>query len=135
MSYDGLIDAVHHRWLVEIRDHRISFRMKHHFLHTSTDFYIPPSYKRAMDRIQGIAFLFWEHSFEYEEIAGYEYYRETKEFIKSLNIPKSLYWIDYLRRFKHTTLHYWQNRLQQRQQPPEELWTWHALFEASKRYL
>ena len=136
MSYDGLVGAVHHRWLVDIRGNRISFRMKHHFLHTSTDFYIPPSYKRTMDRMQGIAFLFWENSFEYEEIAGYEYYRETSEFIKSLNIPKSLYWIDYLRRFKHKTLQYWQNRLQQRQPPPtEELWTWHTLFEASKRYL
>lgn len=142
MDYEGLIGAAHHRWLVEIKGNRIEFRMKHHFLHTQTHFYIPPSYKRIIHPSENITFLFWKESFEYEEITGYEFYQETKEFIASLKIPSYYYWFDYLRSIKHKSTCFHHRILQKIRQgiqfkptPSHELWTWGKLFEANKLYL
>ena len=140
MYYDKLVGAAHHRWIVEIQGNRISFRMKHHFLHTRPEFYVPPSYKRTMPKERAITYLFWENAFECEEISGYEFYEETRAFIASLHIPKYLYWLDYGRGMKHRARCYWRDVVlpkllgHRRSQPAEELWTWGKLFEVSKTY-
>jgi SAM-dependent methyltransferase len=141
MDYDGLVGAAHHRWLIEIDD-RITFRMKHHFLHTHPQYHIPPYYKRRMNPIKGITFLFWQDTFEYEEMTGYEFHQETRDFIASLHIPRSYYWLDALRRIKHKSSQWYRHFLQGikkrggvRANGSEELWTWSALFEANKLYL
>ena len=140
MAYNGLVGASHHRWIIEMQDKRIQFRMKYHFLHTHRDFYIPPSYKRTMPPEKGISFLFWEDFFEFEEVMGYEFHQESKDFIASLNIPPYYYWLDYLRGFKDR-IRRLKYQLSQRvntsstQSSSEELWTWDKLFEVNKQYL
>jgi len=142
MDFDKLVGGSHHRWLVEIEGNHILFRFKHHFLHTQRKYHVPASYNRIIDYSQKIAFLFWEDSFEYGEITGYEFHRETVEFIASLNIPKNYYLLDYLRSIKHRGNSWWQNKLQAfknifspHQDPSYEVWTWEKLFEANKLYL
>jgi SAM-dependent methyltransferase len=142
IDFDRLIGGSHHRWLVEIEGNCILFRVKHHFLHTQWKYHVPASYRRVIDPSQTIVFLFWEGSFEYQEVTGYEFHRETSEYIASLNIPKYLYWLDCLRSIKHRLKGSWQNTLQAFKKsvsPPQdndnEVWTWEKLFEANKLYL
>jgi SAM-dependent methyltransferase len=141
MDFDKLVGGSHHRWLVEIDGNHILFRFKHHFLHTHRKYHVPASYNRIIDPSQKITFLFWEDSFEYEEVTGYEFHRETEEFIKSLDIPQYYYFLDYYRSIKHKSIRFVRNTIQRikqtirSQEDNEEMWSWEKLFEMSTEYL
>jgi SAM-dependent methyltransferase len=141
IDFDKLVGGSHHRWLVEIEGNHMLFRFKHHFLHTQRKYHVPASYNRIIDPSQKIVFLFWENSFEYEEVTGYEFHRETEEFIKSLNISQYYYFLDYYRSIKHKSIRFIRNALQRvkqticPQEDSEEMWSWEKLFEMSKKYL
>jgi len=130
--WNGMVGAAHHRWLVEAVDKRLEFRMKHHFLHSSPKYYISTSFARKIPLEARYMRFFWENSFEYEEIIGYEYYQETAAFIESLNIPRYCYAIDALRHIKHQCQ---QLIRTSRPSPPQETWTWEKLFEANTKWL
>jgi SAM-dependent methyltransferase len=142
--WNGMVGAAHHRWLVDAVGNRLEFRMKHYFLHTNPHFYISTSFARKIPFEDRYMCFFWEDSFEYIEISGYEYYGETAAFIEKLNIPRYYYFLDGLRNIKYTT-QAWLRSIFQRYQhrlPPnpassseQETWTWPKLFEVSKMYL
>jgi len=59
----------HHRWLAEIKNSKIVFKFKPHFIHNNWKFHFP---KKSLSRLKDdekVSFLFWEQTFDfYEEI-------------------------------------------------------------------
>ncbi len=140
IMWNGMVGAAHHRWLVEASEQKLEFRMKHHFLHSSSKYYISTSFARNIPLEARRMYFFWNDSFEYEEVPGYEYYGETTEFIKRLNIPRYYYTLDTLRQIKYTGRSFFRDlfrRYRQFTRPPAplETWSWEKLFEANKQWL
>jgi predicted SAM-dependent methyltransferase len=57
----------HHRWLVEIKDKKIIFRFKPHFIHNDKRFHFSNSFVKRLKDNQKVDFLFWNKKFEFEE--------------------------------------------------------------------
>jgi SAM-dependent methyltransferase len=143
--WQGMIGAAHHRWVVNVVGNRLEFRMKHHFLHTSPKFYISTSFARQIPFEARRLCFFWQNTFEYKEITGYEFYQETADFIKSLKIARYYYLLDTLRNIKYKSRDFCKAQLRRYRErffsPPqassvhEEMWDWAKLFEANHQYL
>lgn len=141
--WNGMVGAAHHRWLVEAVGQRLRFRMKHHFLHSSPQYYISTSFARKIPAEARYLYFFWEHAFEYEEITGYEYYGETADFISRLHISRYYYILDWLRQIKSAGIQVFCDLMQRSRQAvcpsvsqvTQETWTWEKLFEANQQWL
>jgi len=140
---EGVVGCPRHRWLVEIQDNCLTFRLKPHFLHTHKKYYIPRSFTRTLFPEVQCPFIFWNGSFEYGEIYGYDDYREAEEFVGSLSIPKHLYWLDSLdayrtkmtRCYRRLRVKIGRLRRGRRYRTEQDLWTRHGLFEANRTLL
>jgi len=64
----GQAGLSHHRWLIDIGDNRIQFLQKYHMIHTDRRFHLPPSYRRRLTPETSVQWLWWEGSFDFEEI-------------------------------------------------------------------
>jgi Methyltransferase domain len=62
--YAGLY---HHRWLVEIADGAVVFRVKAHAIHEDRRYHLPRRYLRRLTEAERVQWLFWEGSFSYAE--------------------------------------------------------------------
>jgi SAM-dependent methyltransferase len=141
--WNGMVGAAHHRWLVEAENQKLKFRMKHHFLQNSPQYYISTSFARKIPFESRFLFFFWEDFFEYEEIGGYEYYGETRAFIERLKIPRYYYALDTLRQIKYSGRDWFGNLYRRLGQSvhanpssvDQETWDWEKLFEANKYWL
>ncbi|MFC1682111.1 class I SAM-dependent methyltransferase [Nanoarchaeota archaeon] len=58
----------HHRWLVEIRNDKVIFRFKPHFIHNDWRFHLPKKYKKRMNKEEEVDYLFWDNDFDYCEV-------------------------------------------------------------------
>jgi len=58
----------HHRWLIEIDAAGLRFLMKYHMIHAHWRFSLPPAYLRSLPEERRVQWLFWEDSFQYEEV-------------------------------------------------------------------
>ncbi len=63
-SYAGYY---HHRWLVEIKNNKIIFRFKPHFIHNNKRFHFPKRFLKKLTEKEKIDFLFWNKRFQSEE--------------------------------------------------------------------
>lgn len=61
-----IVGAVHHRWLVTIGSNGIVFEMKYHLIHKK-GLHLPHYVLGLLRPEQGVQWLFWEGSFEFEE--------------------------------------------------------------------
>ncbi len=135
---DGTVGATHHRWLVTTAGNRLEFRHKPHHLHSSASYFVPESYLLAQPPEARITYLFWEGSFEAEEVSGYEYYSEAAHYIASQNIPKHFYRRDSLEKAARPVKNWLRAHLRRSGAPAKpsgDVWTWDRLFEANKEYL
>ena len=58
----------HHRWLIDIGQNRLQFLMKYHTIHSHWRFSFPASYRRSLPPERCVQWLWWEHSFDCEEV-------------------------------------------------------------------
>jgi hypothetical protein len=58
----------HHRWLIEIDGHRITFLPKFHMIHTERRFSFPLSHLRRLPPERAVTWLWWDRPFEYHEV-------------------------------------------------------------------
>lgn len=75
----------HHRWLIEIKASTITFRFKNHFIHHSWRYHLPKKYLKKLQPQDHIACLFWENSFNFEEVfttSSANLRAELAEFVK-----------------------------------------------------
>lgn len=63
-SYAGYY---HHRWLVEIKNNKIIFRFKPHFIHNNKRFHFPKRFLNRLAEKDKVNFLFWNKKFQAEE--------------------------------------------------------------------
>ncbi len=63
----GQVGWSHHRWLIDIRDDRITFLLKYHTIHSHWRFSFPARFWHGLDEARRVEWLFWEGRFEYEE--------------------------------------------------------------------
>lgn len=85
----------HHRWLIDIVKNKIIFRFKNHFIHHSWKYHLPKSYLKKLKPEDHISYLFWENSFEFEEVlttSSLNLRREMEEFVKAKNAYPSIYY-------------------------------------------
>jgi hypothetical protein len=94
----GQVGWTHHRWLVDIRERRITFTMKYHMIHSRRKFSLPHSYFRSLTERETVQWLFWEDSFAYEEatIHGVENIAtELQSFVQATSpYSASRLWLD-----------------------------------------
>ncbi|MBN1913034.1 MAG: methyltransferase domain-containing protein [Candidatus Omnitrophica bacterium] len=79
----------HHRWLVDIRDNRIDFLFKPHFIHSSRKYHFPWRYGKALAEEASIKWLFWKDSFEFGEktIIDYDMFlQEIEGFVRCAGV-------------------------------------------------
>jgi len=63
----GITGLSHHRWLVEIDGNRVTFVQKFHRIH-NWQYSLPSSVLKGLTAEQSVTWLFWENSFEFQEI-------------------------------------------------------------------
>lgn len=75
----------HHRWIIEIRNNKVTFFFKPHFLHCRWKYHFPRSYSRSLKPEQHIQSFFWEESFQFEEDIAYclAPHDKIEQFVKS----------------------------------------------------
>lgn len=76
----------HHRWLIEIAGNRIRFMPKFHCIHSRWRYSFPPSFMKRLTPLEKIAFLWWEGSFDFEEVVivkGSEVLENLDTFVRS----------------------------------------------------
>lgn len=86
----------HHRWLININNNNISFRFKNHHIYNSWKHHLPKSYLKRLKSKDEVSYLFWENSFEYEEIITLDdlkLRKEFEEYVKSKNAYPSIYYV------------------------------------------
>lgn len=125
----GMAGYCHHRWLVQIEGATVSFRHKPHFLHTSSRYYVPRSYLRRVPEPRGYNYLFWNGSFEYREILGYEFYSEAETFVRGLGVPR----LDYAASLVGDLCRKARARLTRRRDLRD--WRWNDLYALSRSLL
>ncbi len=58
----------HHRWLIEVLDHRrIEFVLKHHVMHGRPSDHFPPGFSSLLAPKERVLTLWWEGSFDFGE--------------------------------------------------------------------
>jgi hypothetical protein len=57
----------HHRWLIDIDGTHVTFLMKYHLLHADWRYSLPAAFLRSLPEERQVQWMFWEHSFEFEE--------------------------------------------------------------------
>jgi hypothetical protein len=75
----------HHRWLVDIRDGLVEFRFKSHAMHGSWRYRLPARFGRRLTARDRVQWLFWEGSFEFQEVVQFsfpEVRSELEEFVR-----------------------------------------------------
>jgi hypothetical protein len=83
----GQAGLSHHRWLIDIDGRRIRFLMKYHMIHSHWRFCFPCSHGRRLPRHRRVQWLWWENSFEFEEVMIYgvpDQERELEYFVRSV---------------------------------------------------
>lgn len=65
---DKFVGLSHHRWLVEIDENQVKFTPKYHSIHGDYRFSFPDSYRKRIPKSQAIAFMFWENTFDFNEV-------------------------------------------------------------------
>jgi SAM-dependent methyltransferase len=66
---DNIVGLSHHRWLIEIENNRIRFLQKYHTIHSHWRYSFPPYFgRRVLKPEEKITFLWWEDSFDFEEV-------------------------------------------------------------------
>jgi hypothetical protein len=68
---DNQAGLSHHRWLIEIENSKVRFMMKFHNIHSHWRFSLPPSVYKGLSEERRNQWLFWEASFETEEVTLY----------------------------------------------------------------
>lgn len=63
----GYAGYCHHRWLVEVEDNTVTFRMKSHLLHGKWEYHFPRAWCNKLAPEEKVAWLFWDDSFECRE--------------------------------------------------------------------
>lgn len=86
----------HHRWLVTIKDRKVSFRFKPHLIHNDWRFHFSRRYLRKLKEKNKVSYLFWYSKFEYEELIQIS--RDKVEswlygLVKSKNAYPSFYYL------------------------------------------
>ena len=71
----------HHRWLVDIEGSRVRFLQKYHLLHADWRLSLPERYLRSLTPERSVQWLWWEDSFEYEEVHLYGVESVEKELL------------------------------------------------------
>jgi len=66
-EHPSLAGLSHHRWLIEISGHHVSFLPKYHMIHRGPRYNLPASLLRQLTPEESIAYLFWEGDFTFEE--------------------------------------------------------------------
>ena len=85
----------HHRWLIEINGSEITFRFKPHLLHNSWKLHFPRSYLRKLSEEDQVSYLFWENTFQYEELIQISHLKvahELEEFVRRKRVYPSLFY-------------------------------------------
>ncbi|OGJ19948.1 hypothetical protein A3K73_03235 [Candidatus Pacearchaeota archaeon RBG_13_36_9] len=83
----------HHRWLIEIKNKKIIFRFKPHFIHGDKRYYLPRTYLRKLSEKEINSFLFWKDNFYFAEviqISRDKLKRHINELIKSKGYRKNI---------------------------------------------
>jgi hypothetical protein len=83
----GQVGLSHHRWLIDIDAGRLRFVMKYHMIHSHWRFSFPHSHASCLPSHRAVQWLWWENSFEFEEVtihgvANQE--RELESFVESI---------------------------------------------------
>jgi hypothetical protein len=63
----GIVGWSHHRWLIDIADEAIVFRMKYHTIHAHWRFSLPAEFVRGLPERRHVQWLLWEDRFEFRE--------------------------------------------------------------------
>ena len=58
----------HHRWLIDVSGKRLRFLMKFHLIHSHWRFSLPRSHAIRQTPEQQVQWLWWEDSFDFEEV-------------------------------------------------------------------
>ncbi len=90
----------HHRWLIKIKNNKLVFMFKPHFIHNKWKFHFPKRYLKRLKEEVRVSFLFWKDKFEYEEIIQISRDKTEEklcQFIKEKKVyPSILYKLDIL---------------------------------------
>ena len=68
LEHRGYPGYYHHHWLVEVADHKVTFRFKTPLMCSSWRFTLPKSYLRRLRAEDRVTWLFWDGSFDYDEV-------------------------------------------------------------------
>ena len=63
----GQVGWSHHRWLIDIKDGRVTFLMKYHMIHSHWRFSLPSRFLQSLTERDTVQWLFWEDCFDYHE--------------------------------------------------------------------
>ena len=92
----------HHRWIIEIKDNKIIFLNKPHFIHSHWKFHFPYNYGKRLTENDSIQWLFWNGAFEFEERIAIDYEglsNGIEKFVRSEHVyPNCRYKIDNLKK-------------------------------------
>jgi hypothetical protein len=69
----------HHRWLIEIADGCVVFRVKPHAVHEDRRYHLPRRILRSLPEADHVQWLFWEESFAYAEAIQVSHLNTRKE--------------------------------------------------------
>lgn len=98
MGSRGYVGSAHHRWLVEIENHAVTFRFKSHLIHGKWKYHLPASYRKQVSDEHMNSHLFWEGNFDFREaiLFGMSNIAEDLEsFVRAQRAyPRSYYWLD-----------------------------------------
>lgn len=86
----------HHRWLVEIKNYKLTFRFKYHQIHDSWKYHLPGKYLDRLKEEEKVSFLFWKNKFEFREIINVspvQVSKELEQFIKEIDYYPAYYYI------------------------------------------
>jgi ubiquinone/menaquinone biosynthesis C-methylase UbiE len=86
----------HHRWLIEIEGSEITFRFKPHLMNKSWKYHFPKAHLKNLPEEKKAAFLFWENSFQYQEliqISLANVMQELEEFVKKEKAYPALFYL------------------------------------------
>lgn len=58
---------VHHRWIIDIEENKITFLIKPLFIHLRWKYHFPSSYGKRLAQRERVQWLFWDYSFKSQE--------------------------------------------------------------------
>ncbi len=69
VEHPRLAGLSHHRWLIEIANEKIRFLQKYHLIHSERRLSFPASHLRKLAAERCVQWLWWDRTFEFEEIS------------------------------------------------------------------